>query len=523
MKRKYKKILFIIFFALISSIPIFYQKNGLVQGHDINFHLKRIIGVADNLSILKMIPVYYTYLNHFGYGNGLFYPDIFLYIPAILYKLGFSIINSCKIFIFFINLASIISINICIKKIMKDDKTANLGIILYATSLYRFTDMYMRGALGECIAFIFIPLIILGLYKIFYENYNEGYYLSIGLIGLMLSHIITTYMVIFFIFLFLIINYKTLKDKKRVKSLIIQIIFSMLTTAFFWLPMLEQLLSNKFNLTAHVMIIENCVPLLALFMDFQPIIYEEWLPPGIGLIYYLIIGYYLKSKKHNKFINSIYKISIAFLILVFLKPLWKIPIIYKLLSIIQFPWRFYGLITVLLIIVACHLLGKSKNIKLKKIIILYTMLIYILNCGLSLVNAYIHEDLYPNSIMFGEYLPIEMKDNYEELINNYKNQNIEYNYEKEKLNVEVLKYKEQLEVPLIYYKGYIAKDEKNIYSVSKGENGLLNVNINKDTKKIEIYYEGTLISKIGKVISIIGIILTTFYTYRIKKRGDYIE
>ena len=523
MKKKYKKALFIILFTIISSIPIFYQKSGLVQGDDINFHLKRILGVADNLSILKMIPVYYNYLNHFGYGNGLFYPDIFLYIPAFFYKLGIPIINSCKIFILLINLVSLISINICRKNITKSDKIANIGIILYATSLYRFTDMYMRGALGECITFVFIPLVILGLYKIFYENYKEGYYLSIGLIGLMLSHIITTYMMIFFIIIFSIINYKCLKDKNRIKYFIIHIILSMLTTAYFWLPMIEQLISDKFNLAAHVMIIENCVPILALFMDFQPIIYDEWLPPGIGIMYYITIFFFPKIKEKNKFINSIYIISIILLIATFLRPLWKIPIVYKVLSIIQFPWRLNGLITVLLLVVTCDLLKKNKNIKLKKIILGYTIFIYIFNCSLTFVNSYIYDNLYPNSIMFGEYLPIEMKDNYEEIIKNYKNKNIKYNYDFEKLNVEILKYKEQIEVPLIYYKGYTAEEEGKKYNVSKGKNGLLNVDINKDTKKIEIYYEGTTISKVGKLMTLIGVISLTYHIYIIKKRGDNID
>ena len=68
-------IVFIISLTLLSSFNLFHK--GIILSHDINFHLHRILALTDNLRIHKYIPVYYNYLDGFGYGNGLFYPDTF--------------------------------------------------------------------------------------------------------------------------------------------------------------------------------------------------------------------------------------------------------------------------------------------------------------------------------------------------------------------------------------------------------------------------------------------------------------
>jgi len=105
MKKKInKKIIFIIFIlSLLSIIPLFYS-DTIVFGHDTLFHLNRVAGVLENIKIGKIIPVYFKYLNGLGYANGLFYPDFFLYIPALLSLITKDIIISYKIFLYIIKL-----------------------------------------------------------------------------------------------------------------------------------------------------------------------------------------------------------------------------------------------------------------------------------------------------------------------------------------------------------------------------------------------------------------------------------
>ena len=508
-------IVFILLLTLLSSLNLFHK--GLIFNHDVNFHLHRIIAIIDNLKIHKYIPVYYNYLDGFGYGNGLFYPDIFLYFPAILNYLGLSIEASYKIFIVIINFLSLLTMYLCIIKITKKKYCAYISMILYACSIYRLIDLVERGSIGEILAFIFIPLVVLGLYEILYGNYKKNIFLSLGLIGLCLSHVISLYLVCISLGIIVLINIKCLKDKKRFLTLMFNIIISMLITSFFWLPVLEQIFSNKFNFMVNsVDFKNNVIPIIALFIDF-PLIYmfKVWVPSGIGIVYYYGIYKWFRLKLNDKFLFSIYFIGILSTVMSSFKLIWKINILEKVFSIIQFPWRFYIISTCFLIIGMSILLRNiSKNAI--KLIIIYTVVLFIGNSVLYTYNVYFDEPS-DDEIMMGEYLP---KDFNIDTINKYENKNISYKRNKNITIIEVKKENETIEAPLIYYKGYKACNDK-CYEIFKTEKGLLGIKINNELGTINVKYEGTQLQKISKYISFASIGIMVIYLK--SKKGKKIE
>lgn len=509
--QKIKKIylpLFILALSILTAANLF--RVGIVYGHDLSFHIYRVMAMVDNIKIGKYVPVYFNYLNGFGYANGLFYPDLFLIIPAFLNYIGLNLITSYKIFIILINFASIFAMYLCVYKISKEKKCAYIGMILYAVSNYRFIDFAERGALGEMLSFIFIPLIILGLYEILYDDEKKGHYLSIGLSGLCLSHVISFYMTCLFVIVILIINIKQLKDKKRLKSLIINIILPMLVTMHFWLPMIEQILSDKFKISANVKIFENIVPLVGLFIDY-PLskVFKVYLPAGIGLMYYVYMIKMIKQSKKDKFMLTITIMGIVAIILCSVKLLWKIGIIYKLLNIIQFPWRLYMFATIFLIISFSVMLKDVKINKNMKIYLVYTIVIFIINVIIISFKFTIISPL-STEIMFGEYMP---KNAETMAIQNYNAKDITYERDNNIMNVNVIKNREYVEIPLLYYKGYKACNDK-CYEVFKTESGLVGVKTNNEKTNLKVWYNGTKIYNITKYISISGVLLLI---YKIKK------
>ena len=48
-----------------------------------------------------------------------------------------------------------------------------LSAVLYMIMPYHLTDMYIRNAIGEFLSYIFVPLVFLGLYKIFQKEKGE--------------------------------------------------------------------------------------------------------------------------------------------------------------------------------------------------------------------------------------------------------------------------------------------------------------------------------------------------------------
>lgn len=522
-EKKLYFLIFIILLTLLSSLNLFHK--GIIFNHDTNFHLHRIIAVSNNISIGKILPVYFNYLNGFGYGNGLFYPDLFLYIPALIYNITTNIEISYKIFIIIINFFSLFNIFICVKR-LSNQKYGLLAMILYSCSNYRMIDLVERGSIGEYMFFVFFPLIILGFYEIFYGNEKKIQYLIIGLCGLCYSHVISFYLTCIILIILTILNVKCLKNKKRLVCLIISIILSITITSHFWAPMIEQLLSQPLNIATIENASQYTIPFPMLFMDF-PIIYlhEEWIPSGIGIIYYIGIFFYIKDLIKNKFIikdkflHTLFIVGITTIILSSFSLIWKFNIFYTIFKIIQFPWRFYMFSTTILIISLCMFFKNIKQSRIVKLALVYTVVIYITNCALYSFNVYGNE-VGKDEIMLGEYLPQNFD---RSIIDNFENNNIEYKRKNQILEITLNKNLYDVEVPLIYYKGYKACDNKRCYKTYKTDNGLVGIKLNNESIKLQIYYDGTLIYKITKHITFIGILLFITYMYFGKKKDECYE
>ena len=66
-----------------------------------------------------------------------------------------------------------------VSRLTKSKEIGTLAGILYMLMPYHLNDMYIRNALGEFLSYIFIPLVFLGLYKMFQKE--KGIYpLCIG-------------------------------------------------------------------------------------------------------------------------------------------------------------------------------------------------------------------------------------------------------------------------------------------------------------------------------------------------------
>ena len=64
-----------------------------------------------------------------------------------------------------------------------------------------------------------------------------------------------------------------------------------------------------------------------------------------------------------------------------------------------------------------------------------------------------------------------------------------------------------LELPLLYYKGYVAKTENEDLKIKKGNNGVVRVYLNSSEGKIDVYYGITNIRKIGFICSIASLLV----------------
>lgn len=523
-------ILFLIVIAVISSITLFLMPN-ISRGHDLAFHLSRISAIKDNLK-LGIIGgyIYPNYLGGYGYGNGLFYPDLFLYIPAFLSYLGLSVITSYKIFLLLISFCSVSTMYICVNGISKNKKSALISSFIYGFASYRLVDMFTRAALGETLAFVFAPLVIYGMYKIIYDDYKKFYILTIGMSGLILSHLISTYLIGIVLVILCLVNIKKLfKEKKRILYLIIAALSTLCLTAYFIFPMLEQMGSGKFifnNLDETSKLLERSLPIWSIFIEFPyHVLRKLWIPTGLGIGFFVLIYYYLKEVKNNdKFTNFCFITGIIFLI--FSTNLFPWNLFQKILSPIQFPWRFY-FISVLLLSIGSGIMLSKKNINIEKKakFLFIIFLIPVLTIGtLNFFEKNIKE-VGEYEISFGEYMPLKANKDYilergDIITSKYP---LEHTFTRNGLKLEIEYYNNtsnnSLELPLLYYKGYKAlNNEKKELNVYQTDNGLVGVDVDTSDGIIYVFYGGTKIQKLSKIISIMTIIIFVIYLY-LKKRG----
>ena len=374
--RKNKIIAVIAITAVVASIPL--MINYLLDSRgDISFHLARIEGIYLGLKEGRF-PVRMDgfMLNNQGYADPIFYPNLFLYIPAVFRLMGVPILRAYKLFIGLWNLFTCVLAYYSFKRIVKSDHAALTGMILYVLCPYRNLCLHGRGALGEALAMTFLPLVAAGLWVLLSESkeYLKGIlFLTLGLSGILQSHILSCEMTGIVMILVLLICAKRTFRIKTLLSLACSAVLTLLLNAWFLVPFLLSYgmplyVFEKFDLYAY----ENALTLYHFFgvpLDFygQSSILSDDLMDEMGmtlgwaiLLGLLLIGFgirtvvrYRKTEK-GRLISLTFVLGlIASWITTYYFP-WKqvenIPVIGKLLCMVQFPWRYLGIASFCLVL-----------------------------------------------------------------------------------------------------------------------------------------------------------------------------
>lgn len=230
----------IIGIGLAASFPL--MNDFLKYGHDLAFHLTRIEGIYQGMR-LGQFPVRVNPVQLEGYGNitGIMYPQLFLFLPAALRFLGVSTMLAYKILIVFVNILTALTAFLAVNKISRSEAAGWAAAGLYTFSLYRLIDAYTRASLGELLAMAFMPLVVWGIYEIFWGDQKKWYLLVAGMTGILQSHVLSVEMTALFLVLELgawfLTRHKT-KVLKRLGSGILATAVTVLLNAGFLIPFL---------------------------------------------------------------------------------------------------------------------------------------------------------------------------------------------------------------------------------------------------------------------------------------------
>jgi len=212
---------------------------GLPVTHDGPDHVARIANFYQALYEGNIVPRWAGNLN-WGYGHPIlmFLYPLPSYIASFFKSIGFGFVDSVKMVFACSFIASILSMYIFVQSVW-GKRAGCIAALLYGFAPYRFIDMYVRGAIGEHVAFIFPPLVLYFLYQQAKKRMPVSIIgTTLALAGLILSH---NAMAIMFLPLIICwwIYILLFEVKKKWQFAIISIIslgFGFSLSAFFWMP-----------------------------------------------------------------------------------------------------------------------------------------------------------------------------------------------------------------------------------------------------------------------------------------------
>ena len=405
-----------------------------------------------------------------------------------------------------------------------------------------------------------------GLHNLLKGDGKKHYYIAISAIGLILTHTISTEYSAIFALIYLILNFKLLKNKNVLKKIGINIIFILAITAFFTIPLMEHKINCDyiiFNSTSMRSlpsdVQDSTLKISQLFKDIGEVNGVSF-TLGIPLIVLTILGV-ISFKKIDKDIKDDY-ITFAIIAAISLTMVTKLfpwIIMPKILTTLQFAWRMLAFFEFALSIICAinlyyfiTIVSKQKekiyNLAFILSIVLITTSMAKINYNYSyedqksLTDEEYEQSLYENDKISiwsinRDYLPVKMKTN--KLGKSYVDSRTDNVYVldgdatisdevKQGLNLEfnIQNYNANtiLELPYIYYLGYTATIEQNgnteEIQTFESDNGMLAVKTYKDIEDahVSVKYTGTVIEKASYVISVFGILTFIGYVVYFKKK-----
>lgn len=558
-ENKWTHYIIIAIIGLLISIPMLNMQ--IIETHDGSIHLLRIIGLNNSMKNSEfpfLIAPYYC--KDFGYSMSAIYPQLVTYIPFLFAMITKSFNLGLKIFAMLtIPISGICMYNFT-KETTKRKDISFLSAIIYMTFPYRFEDIFTRYAIGEFTAFIFLPIVFHGLYNLINGDRKKHFYIAIGAIGLILSHTITTIYAAIFCVIYIIYNFKKFWDKDVIKKCIVNVIFILLVSSLFIVPLFEYKTQAQYSVfepgvmkTAGEYVQNNTIEIWQLIKDKG----EEGgvsFIVGIPAIIMLMITI-LTWKNINKEYKNFYVLCFIFAVfsIYLCTKFFPWRIMPQIICNIQYPWRMVGFamffFTPVFAINVCTLLDTIKSEKIKFVFYVVSVLVLIVFAVVKVINyEYMSNQSdknYENNIQNNpiishfavnrDYMPykaIVKQRSYvqtrEDRIYVIKGNEIIENEEKDGLKMfadikNAIK-GDVLEFPYFFYPGYevtIETSEKCIkLKIEESENGFVQITIpeNIESGKINFCYKGTNIEKVSYIISAISLIGFIIYIIYYKKK-----
>ena len=526
-----KYLLILIILTSVAIWPFF--RGGFFKSHDGEWMIIRFTAFHQTLRAGNFPVRFVDRLNN-GYG----YPVInFLYpLPFYLSEIpklaGFGFVDSVKIVFAVSTVFSAVAMFWALS-IAFSPVASLTGAIVYLFIPYRFVDLYVRGSVGENLAFAILPLILGSIFQI-----AKGNKIYFPILAIFTGLLIISHNVIAAIFLPVFIVLSHILIKRDITKLLLSYTLGILTAAFFWFPALYDLKYVKLSQVSVSNIGDHLVPISRLVAPVwgygsRPV-GDTGFSPQIGIVAaaILIAAAYtqLRLKKKNLPINFLLVTALIalFLMTSYSRVIWNtIPAI----GIIQFPWRLLSVIVFTSAVCAAFVIDSNNKNRalLAALLVLASVISTVIYTKpsefVNRADAYYatNED---STTVLGEYLPLWVQENSQ----SHPNQKIEIEKGTASITQTSIKpnnYKfaldlqeeSQIKVNTIFFPGWkVIANGSNIPIDYKNPQGLIKFKLPKGNYDVIIRYTKTLPHLASEIVTLFAVFLTGVYFYLLKWR-----
>lgn len=542
-----KKLLYIampILIGIAATLPM--MNDFICTGHDSHFHLIRIEGIANGLKDGQFpVRINTVFINGYGYISDIMYPELFLYFPAILRLLGFSLTFSYKIFVLVFNIVGAYAAFYAFKKVSRSENMGLLFAMLYIFSTYRFVNLFIRMAVGEWLSMTFLPLALAGIYQILHGEEEDWWLAVLGITCVYQAHMLNTEMLLLVVTIMVAASVKKLLERKRLTAMIKAAVLTVLVNVWAIIPFLyyarwdlnvfaqrndlekyavypSQFFQN-FNYTGSPVIGKGSV------IDEQPL--SVGLLVGFLVVLFIVLAFCSKVFQEREKKLGFGMLGLGALTLFFTSTLcpWndlqKIPLIGRGMEAMEFPWRFMGITTVLLCGVAAlavHGAFAEKKIyyglgitgffavmmfsvyadgwSQEQALLIQDKNLYTIDVNLTYAGEYYHHGIDQDALI-GKMEKVVLTDENVTISNFQKNgTKIEFDYAG---NTGKETY---ADLPLYHYAGYevLFNGEKELEQLG-GINNEIRILLPEEEGHISVRYKDVILFQIADVISLLTI------------------
>ncbi|MBE5799233.1 MAG: hypothetical protein E7321_04705 [Clostridiales bacterium] len=545
--------LIVILTALFASMPLLWK--GVYDGHDLFFHLNRIEGIASGLRAGQFpVAIHTSTLLGYGYAAPQFYPEIFLYIPALLRNLGVSLAASVRVFEMLIHLAAATVCYLSARTVMDSRRIALGATMLYTLCSYRLSNMYVRATLGESLAMIFFPLLIWALVEVLHRDEKKWPLLALSMAGIFLSHLLSTLFAAgMCVLAALLCAKKLIREPRRILACVKAALVMILCSAIFLVPFIDYA-DAGINTSVALMASDHVLRPGGLLVGFpgtgQDLPYEALdfsytvgVVPGLAIVLgcaILLVRLYMLGKEKSAMDRQmlIFLALGGMLLLMSTEAfpwawLCSLPRRYSsLFQQIQYPWRLVGTAAPLLAFAGAWGYMKDEAHRTQALCLIaalcvvfagYSMQAFVQDvpllekedfCDTRITQyEYTYEGTEKSALKPGEIAALDAP---EYTVSDYSKQGTNLSF-----TLDAPQGLSSLELPLLYYPGYHAEAGGEPCRISRGNNNVIRLYgvPGGEGVQIRVWYDSPALWTAAACVSFAGWLLLAALIIRMRRRA----